>query len=39
MAYDEHLAERVREQLAAEPAVTEKAMFAGLIRTRDRSRG
>src|SRR5918992_1945562 len=30
MAYDEDLAERVREQLAAEPAVTEKAMFGGL---------
>ena len=30
MAYDEALAERVREQLAAVPAVTEKAMFGGL---------
>jgi TfoX/Sxy family transcriptional regulator of competence genes len=30
MAYDEDLADRVREQLAAEPAVTEKAMFGGL---------
>jgi hypothetical protein len=30
MAYDEDLANRVREQLAAEPAVTEKAMFGGL---------
>ena len=30
MAYDADLAERVREQLAAEPAVTEKAMFGGL---------
>jgi hypothetical protein len=30
MAYDEALAERVRQQLAAEPAVTEKAMFGGL---------
>jgi TfoX N-terminal domain len=30
MAYDDDLAERVREQLAAEPAVTEKAMFGGL---------
>jgi TfoX N-terminal domain len=30
MAYDEDLAERVREQLAAEPAITEKAMFGGL---------
>jgi hypothetical protein len=30
MAYDEDLADRVRDQLAAEPAVTEKAMFGGL---------
>jgi TfoX/Sxy family transcriptional regulator of competence genes len=30
MAYDEDLADRVREQLAAEPAVIEKAMFGGL---------
>jgi hypothetical protein len=30
MAYDEDLAERVRGQLADEPAVTEKAMFGGL---------
>ncbi len=30
MAYDEDLAGRVRKQLAAEPAVTEKAMFGGL---------
>ena len=30
MAYDEVLAERVREQLAAEPTVTEKSMFGGL---------
>ena len=30
MAYDEHLADRVREQLATEAAVTEKAMFGGL---------
>ena len=30
MAYDEALAERVREQLAGEPAVAEKAMFGGL---------
>jgi len=30
MAYDEALAERVREQLAAEPAISEKAMFGGL---------
>jgi hypothetical protein len=30
MAYDTDLAERVREQLATEPAITEKAMFGGL---------
>ena len=30
MAYDEDLADRVREQLASEPAVAEKAMFGGL---------
>ena len=30
MAYDEDLAHRVREPLAAEPAVTEKTMFGGL---------
>ena len=30
MAYDEDLADRVREQLASEPAVMEKAMFGGL---------
>jgi TfoX/Sxy family transcriptional regulator of competence genes len=30
MAYDEELARRVREQLAAEDGVTEKAMFGGL---------
>jgi TfoX/Sxy family transcriptional regulator of competence genes len=30
MAYDEDLANRVREQLADEPSVTEKAMFGGL---------
>ena len=30
MAYDEDLADRVREQLAPEPAVTEKAMLGGL---------
>ena len=30
MAYDDALAERVREQLAAEPAISEKAMFGGL---------
>jgi TfoX/Sxy family transcriptional regulator of competence genes len=30
MAYDEDLANRVREQLAGEGGVTEKAMFGGL---------
>jgi hypothetical protein len=30
MAYDEDLANRVREQLAREEALTEKAMFGGL---------
>jgi TfoX/Sxy family transcriptional regulator of competence genes len=30
MAYDEALAERVREQLAPQPGLTEKAMFGGL---------
>ena len=30
MAYDEDLAHRVREQLAGESGVTEKAMFGGL---------
>jgi TfoX/Sxy family transcriptional regulator of competence genes len=30
MAYDEDLANRVREQLAGEDAVTEQAMFGGL---------
>ena len=30
MAYDEDLADRVREQLASEPALMEKAMFGGL---------
>jgi hypothetical protein len=30
MAYDEDLAQRVREQLAAQRNVTEKAMFGGL---------
>jgi TfoX/Sxy family transcriptional regulator of competence genes len=30
MAYDEDLVNRVREQLAAENGVTEKAMFGGL---------
>ena len=30
MAYDEDLANRIRELLAAEPGVTEKKMFGGL---------
>ena len=30
MAYDEDLANRLREQLADQPAVTEKRMFGGL---------
>ena len=30
MAYDEDLANRLRELLADEPAVTEKKMFGGL---------
>jgi len=30
MPYDEHLAERLREQLAEEDAVTEQRMFGGL---------
>ena len=30
MAYDEELADRIRELLAAEPGVTEKRMFGGL---------
>jgi hypothetical protein len=30
MAYDEDLAERIREQLTAEPGLTERAMFGGL---------
>jgi TfoX/Sxy family transcriptional regulator of competence genes len=30
MAYDEDLAERIRELVATEPGVTEKAMFGGL---------
>jgi TfoX/Sxy family transcriptional regulator of competence genes len=30
MAYDEDLADRIREVLAAEPGVTEKKMFGGL---------
>src|SRR5919197_5714917 len=30
MAYDEELANRIREQLAGEDAITEKKMFGGL---------
>ena len=30
MAYDEALAQRIREQLTAEPGLTERAMFGGL---------
>jgi TfoX/Sxy family transcriptional regulator of competence genes len=30
MAYDEELAERIRELVATEPALTEKKMFGGL---------
>ncbi|WP_418955563.1 TfoX/Sxy family protein [Streptomyces tritici] len=30
MVYDEGLAERIRERLGADPAVTEKKMFGGL---------
>ncbi|MEV6106550.1 TfoX/Sxy family protein [Streptomyces sp. NPDC051940] len=30
MAYDEGLAERIRERLGAEPGVTEKRMFGGI---------
>jgi TfoX/Sxy family transcriptional regulator of competence genes len=30
MAFDEHLAQRVRERLATEEGVAEKAMFGGL---------
>jgi hypothetical protein len=30
MAYDEELANRIRELIAAEPGVTEKRMFGGL---------
>ena len=30
MAYDEDLADRIRELMAGEPGVTEKAMFGGL---------
>ena len=35
MAYDELLAQRVRERLAAETGVTEKAMFGGLAFLQD----
>lgn len=35
MAYDEDLARRIREQLAAESGLTEKAMFGGLAFLRD----
>ena len=30
MAYDEHLAQRIRDLVAIEPGLTEKAMFGGL---------
>jgi TfoX/Sxy family transcriptional regulator of competence genes len=30
MAYDQELAERIRQRVAGEPAVTEKKMFGGL---------
>jgi TfoX/Sxy family transcriptional regulator of competence genes len=30
MAYDEGLAERIRERLGADPAITEKRMFGGI---------
>lgn len=30
MAYDEHLAERVRQELQADPAFSERKMFGGL---------
>jgi TfoX/Sxy family transcriptional regulator of competence genes len=30
VAYDEDLADRIREQLSTDPAVTEKKMFGGL---------
>jgi hypothetical protein len=30
MAYDEDLAERIRERIAGEPGLTEKRMFGGL---------
>ena len=31
MAYDRELADRLRAALSTEPAVTEKAMFGGLV--------
>jgi TfoX/Sxy family transcriptional regulator of competence genes len=31
MAYDEHLANRIRELIAGEPDVSEQSMFGGLI--------
>lgn len=30
MAYDEHLAARIRDEIGGEPGVTEKKMFGGL---------
>ena len=30
VAYDEHLAERIRELVASQPGITEKKMFGGL---------
>ena len=30
MSYDQHLADRIRERLAGEDAITEKAMFGGI---------
>ncbi|WP_427385418.1 TfoX/Sxy family protein [Janibacter sp. G56] len=36
MAYDEHLAARIRALLAGEPGLTEKAMFGGLAFLIDR---
>jgi hypothetical protein len=30
VAYDEHLAARIRDLVAGEPALTEKKMFGGL---------
>jgi TfoX/Sxy family transcriptional regulator of competence genes len=35
MAYDEELARRVRELLAAQPGITEKKMFGGLAMLRN----